>query len=90
MSKQKIRFIINPISGRSHRNDLPRLIEQCLNPERFEYDIKVSEYAGQARVLARNAVEEHYDIVAAVGGDGTINEIGTELIGTDVVLAVIP
>lgn len=90
MSKLKIRFIVNPISGRSNRNDLPHLIEQCLNPERFEYDIKVSEYAGQARALARNAVEEHYDIVAAVGGDGTINEIGVELIGTDMALAVIP
>lgn len=90
MSKQKIRFIVNPISGRSQRNDLPRQIEQCLNSDRFEYDIKVSEYAGHARVLAQNAVEEHYDIIAAVGGDGTINEIGTELIGTDIALALIP
>ena len=90
MSKQKIRFIINPISGRSQKNDLPRQIEQFLNSDRYEYDIKVSEYAGQARVLAREAVEQHYNIVAAVGGDGTINEIGTELIGTDMALAVIP
>lgn len=90
MSKQKILFIVNPISGRSQRNDLPRQIDQCLNSDRFEYDIKVSEYAGHARALARNAVGEHFDIVAAVGGDGTINEVGTELIGTDIALALIP
>ena len=78
MSKQKIRFIINPISGKSHRNDLPAQIERVLNTARFEYDIKVSEYAGHSRVLAQEAVNDHYDIVAAVGGDGTINEVGVE------------
>ena len=90
MNRQKIRFIINPISGKSHRNDLPNQIERILNTERFEYDIQVTEYAGHARLLAQEAVEGHYDIVAACGGDGTINEVGTQLIGTDIALAVIP
>lgn len=90
MSRQRIRFIINPISGKSHQNDLPGQIERILNAERFEYDIKVSEYVGHARVLAKEAVKDHYNIIAAVGGDGTINEVGIELIGTDIALAVIP
>ena len=90
MSRQKIRFIINPISGRTHRNDLPEQIERVLNLERFEYDVRVSEYAGHAKLLAQEAIEAHYDIIAAVGGDGTINEVGTLLIGTDIPLAVIP
>lgn len=90
MSKLKIRFIVNPISGRSHRNELPSLVERVLNLERFDYDFKVTEYAGHACVLAEEAVHSHYDIVVAVGGDGTINEVGTQLIGTDIALAVIP
>ena len=90
MSKQKIRFIINPISGKSHRNDLPGQIERILNTNRFEYDIQVSEYAGHSRALAQEAVQANYDIVVAVGGDGTINEVGVELIGTDKALGVIP
>lgn len=90
MSRQRIRLIINPISGKSHQNELPRLIERVLNPDRFDCDIKVSEYAGHAKVLAQEAVDAHYDIVAAAGGDGTINEVGTRLIGTDTALAVIP
>ena len=57
MSRQKIRFVINPISGKSHRNDLPALIVRVLNTARFEYDVKVTEYAGHARVLAHEAVE---------------------------------
>lgn len=90
MSRQKIRFIINPISGKSHRNDLPKQIERILNLDRFEYDIKVSEYAGHAKLLAQEAIDAGYDIIAAAGGDGTINEVGTRLIGTDIALAVIP
>jgi len=90
MSRQKIRFIINPISGKSHRNNLPEQIERILNLERFEYDIKVSEYAGHAKLLAQEALQAGYEIIAAVGGDGTINEVGTQLIGTDVALAIIP
>ena len=90
MSRQKIRFIINPISGKSHRNDLPEQIERVLNLDRFEYDIKVSEYAGHANALTQEAIDAGYDIIAAVGGDGTINEVGTPLIGTDIALAIIP
>lgn len=40
--------------------------------------------------LAQDAVEQHYDIVAVAGGDGSINEVGTQLIGTDIALAIIP
>lgn len=90
MSKQKIRFIVNPISGKSRRNDLPEQVERILNADRFEHDIKVSEYAGHARVLTQEAIDLGYEIIAAVGGDGTINEVGTALIGTDIALAVIP
>ena len=90
MSKRKIRFIINPISGKSHRNDIPGMIDRILDKERFDVEVRMSEYAGHAKVLAREAVEGHFDIVAVVGGDGSINEAGTQLIGTDVTLAVIP
>lgn len=90
MSRQKIRFIINPIPVKSHRNDLPEQIERVLDPERYEYEVRVSEYAGHAKLLAREALDAGFDIIAAAGGDGTVNEVGTQLIGTDIPLAVIP
>lgn len=65
-------------------------IESVLDSERFEYDIKLSEYAGHAKVLTQEAIDRHYDIVAVAGGDGSINEVGTLLIGTDIALGVIP
>jgi YegS/Rv2252/BmrU family lipid kinase len=90
MSKKKIRFIINPISGKTHKEHLPQQINECLDRNRFDVDIALTEYAGHAVKLAQEAVDQHYDIVAVAGGDGSINEVGTQLIGTDIALAIIP
>lgn len=49
-----------------------------------------TQYAGHATELARNAVDENYDLVVAVGGDGTVNEVAEALIGTKTALGIIP
>lgn len=90
MSKQKIRFILNPVAGKSSKIDLPERIRQVLRSDRFDYEICVSEYAGHASLLAQEAVDLHYDAVAVAGGDGTINEVGSKLIGTDIAMALLP
>jgi diacylglycerol kinase (ATP) len=40
--------------------------------------------------LGKMAIEEGYDAVVAVGGDGTINELGSALIGSGIPLGIIP
>ena len=90
MNKQKIRFIINPISGKKHKDRLPQQIEEHLDSSRFDYEIYISQYAGHAAILAKEAINQDIDILAVAGGDGSINEVGTPLIGTDIALAVIP
>lgn len=61
-----------------------------IDKERYDVDVKFSEYAGHAKVLSKEAVEGCYDVVAVAGGDGSINEVGTQLIDTDIALAIIP
>ena len=90
MSKLKIRFIINPISGKKHKDHLPQQIEEHLDHTRFEHEIFISQYPGHASILAKDAVNQHIDILAVAGGDGSINEVGTPLIGTNMALAIIP
>ena len=90
MSKQRISFILNPVAGKTGKSKLPEQIKQVLRDDRFDYEIHVSEYAGHAAVLAQEAIDQQVDVVAVAGGDGTINEVGTKLIGTDIALAVIP
>lgn len=88
--KQTIRFIINPISGVGKKGTLPQLIEEHLDHSRFDYDIAFTEYRKHAAILAEQSSKEGFDIVCAVGGDGSVHEVGTALIGTKTKLAIIP
>jgi len=88
--KLKIRFIINPKSGVHSKNDLPMMIAKYLDFNRFEYDIIHTEYRKHAKNLAQEAAELGFDIVCAVGGDGSVHEVGTGLIGSKTALAILP
>lgn len=88
---KKVKFIHNPKSGlvRSPRV-IRRAIEAVLEEAPFVYDFSETEYRGHAHELARRAVEEGYDAVVAIGGDGTANEVGSALLYTDTALGIIP
>jgi diacylglycerol kinase (ATP) len=88
--KQKIRFIINPISGVGKKGDLPEQIQKYLDHSKFDYDIVFTEYRKHAKKLAYEASMNGVDIVCAVGGDGSVHEVGTSLIGTQTKLAILP
>jgi YegS/Rv2252/BmrU family lipid kinase len=83
-------FILNPIAGPSRRYDMPALIAQHFGTLEADYEIRLTEYAGHAVELARAAAAEGFEVVAAVGGDGTINEVGRGLLGTDAALGIVP
>ena len=74
-------FIINPISGKGKKK---RLAEKLLAQG---YKVIFTEYAGHAEKLAREATDE---VVVAVGGDGTVNEVARGLVGSEKALGIIP
>jgi YegS/Rv2252/BmrU family lipid kinase len=88
--KRKIRFIINPKSGVQKKYDFPALIEKHIDKTQFDFDIAHTEYKKHAKTLAEDAAKESFDIVCIVGGDGSVHEVGTALIGTKTTLAIIP
>lgn len=88
--KQQILFIINPVSGVRKKKNIPKLIEDYLDSIKFEYKIIYTEYSGHGYELATNAVKEGIDIVCAIGGDGSVHDVGTALFETDATLAIIP
>ncbi len=81
---------MNPISGAVKKSGIPQLIDQYLDKDKFEYNIRYTEYAGHAKEIARTAVDEGIDVVVAVGGDGTINEVGCSLVHTQTAMSIIP
>lgn len=88
--KKRIRFIINPISGGVKKAKVPQMIQEHLNHELFDYDIAITQYKQHAKSIAIESALEGIDIVCAVGGDGSVHEVGTALIGTKCHLAIIP
>ena len=87
--KRKALFIINPISGGKKKDQVPALIKNILDHTQFEATIVYTERAMHGSELAKDAVGK-YDYVIAVGGDGTVNEIASAIVGTNVALGVIP
>jgi len=81
---------MNPISGAVKKSGIPQLIDQYLDKDKFEYNIRYTEYAGHAKEIARTAADEGIDVVVAVGGDGTINEVGCSLVHTQTAMSIIP
>lgn len=90
MPKKQILFIINPISGDIKKANLPHLIEKNIDETQFEWQIKYTKQAGNATHIAKQAVAEKIDVIVAVGGDGSINEIAEAIVNTNVSMAIIP
>lgn len=90
MERHKLLAIINPISGMGGKGKMPTLIKERLAPERFDVEVVFTERAGHATFLAQDAVADGCDIVLAVGGDGTINEVGRAVCGSDTALSILP
>lgn len=86
----RILIIINPKSGQQSVGALLRRLGGAFAARSASFDIVATEYAGHATELAREAAKGGYARVCVVGGDGTIAEVATGLVHSDVGLAVIP
>lgn len=88
--KKKAVFIINLISGTSDKAAIPGLIDQYLDKTKFEYEIAITQYAGHASEIAAKAKDDGVDVVVAIGGDGTVNEVARAIVHSDTALGIIP
>lgn len=89
-SMKRIIFIVNPISGTQNKEVMLHSLEEKIDKAKYVWEVIYTERAGHAIEIASNAAKEKVDIVVAVGGDGTINEIARSLVHTDTALGIIP
>ena len=87
---EKILLIINKYAGHGKGARAVDLVIPLLRKHGHEVVYSYTQYAGQATELAMRAVSEGYDLVVAVGGDGTVNEVAQGLIGSSVPLGIVP
>jgi YegS/Rv2252/BmrU family lipid kinase len=93
-SPLKVAVIINPISGAGRRRDVARVrAEQAaalVEKRRLNAEVFVTERPGHARELAQAGLRRGVTTFVAWGGDGTVNEVGSALVGSDATLAIVP
>lgn len=89
-TKRKVLFIVNPVSGGKKKTVFNKQVLETLDLSKFEPTFRITEYNGHGYELAKIGVENRFDAIVAVGGDGTINEVGSALVGTDIPLGIIP
>lgn len=87
---KRIAFIVNPISGTQSKELVLSLLDEKIDKTKYAWEVIYTERAGHATEIAAKAAEDKVDIVVAVGGDGTINEIARSLVHTDTALGIIP
>ncbi|MES2448131.1 MAG: diacylglycerol kinase family protein [Bacteroidota bacterium] len=90
MLKANILFIINPISGGKDKYKLPSIIDSYLDKHKFNANFSFTEYIGHASEIAEEAANKNFDIIVAVGGDGTVNEVAPIVMKLNKTLGIIP
>jgi len=72
---KRARIIYNPTSGREmFKKNLPEVLER-FESAGYETSCHATTGKGDAVAAAKAAVERGFDIIVAVGGDGTLNEV---------------
>ncbi|RCH54580.1 diacylglycerol kinase family lipid kinase [Mucilaginibacter hurinus] len=87
--KKKVLFIVNPVSGGKKKDNVPALIKKYLDNNLFEAEFAFSAQVSHARKIAGDAIGV-YELIVAVGGDGTVNEVASAIVGTSTALGIIP
>lgn len=87
----KVRFIVNPAAGSSGKlKSVGEIVRSLLGSSPGIFEVRATNGAGSASALSLDAVRKGYEFVFACGGDGTINDVARELVGTTTTLGIIP
>lgn len=88
-AQQKVWLIANPVAGGGKWARAEAEIVSLLSPFML-LSIHITNHHHSARQLAHQAKQAGCKLVIACGGDGTVTEVASELVGTDIRLGIIP
>jgi YegS/Rv2252/BmrU family lipid kinase len=88
MSVKRVYVVINPAAGQDR--PVLAILNRVFRDADIDWDVGITKADGDAGRLARAALEAEYDVVAALGGDGTVMAVAGSLAGTQTPLAILP
>lgn len=84
-------FIINPTAGNHYAKTIIPKIEEEISKHHLDASIVETQYHGHAQKLAEESIMSGIKYIIAVGGDGTLNEVATAMVGNkSSILGIIP
>lgn len=87
----KILCVLNPIAGGGRTaKRVTAAIHKTFEEAHVAYDIVITQKKADGKEFSKNAEKAGYTHVVAIGGDGTVNEVATGLVGTSTILGIIP
>ncbi|NEZ05093.1 diacylglycerol kinase family lipid kinase [Wenzhouxiangella sp. XN201] len=84
---RKVTLIVNPTAGRGRTARLVEVLQRAQGPD---CEVLVTRAPGEARELAGSRRDDTDRVVVAVGGDGTVHEVGGALVGAEAIFGVLP
>ena len=88
--KKKMMVIVNPISGVGRQKKIERLLKENLDQDIYDYTVCYTEHIHHGTEIAREGAMKGYDIITAVGGDGSVNDVIAGIYGSEATLGIIP
>ena len=88
--KTKTVVVVNPISGVGKQKKIETLLKENLNQDLFDYTVRYTEHIHHGTELAREAADQGYDCIVAVGGDGSVNDVAQGIKDSGVTMGIIP
>jgi len=85
-----VRLIVNPTSGRGRGARVAEQASRMLHDRGLRHELCLSHSPPDPTELAREAVRNRAHLVIGLGGDGLINQIANELVGSETALGIIP
>jgi len=85
-----IHFIVNPISGKGNHVITAAFLREHFSRDKFKIEVDLTAHQKHAIELTKKAMAYSPDCIVACGGDGTINEVASQLVNTEIKLGIIP
>ena len=85
----QISIVVNPVSGTNSARKRAKRVVKAIE-EHFCIKALYTEYAGHGIELTQQLIAKGTDVLIAVGGDGTVNEISSALTGSRTALFIVP
>ncbi|MGZ3920690.1 MAG: diacylglycerol/lipid kinase family protein, partial [Bacteroidia bacterium] len=86
---RKILFIVNPNAGKKMSNLIVDIIRKEF-PENIYYHVAIWKNKAQFEEITTALKTGGYTDAVAVGGDGTVNQVAKNILGTGITLGIIP